>query len=100
MSALANSCPLISKINLSHCKNITDIGITALAHGCPLLSDIDFSHCGQLTDIGGLGLLYLSCLSFILFRIIPVEFSHFIKFQNINIYYMICNVDVFDLKLL
>ena len=69
-------------------------------HGCPLLSDIDLPNCEQLTDIGGLGLLYLSRLAFTLFRIIPVKFSHFIKFQNIYIYYMICNVDVFDLKLL
>ena len=50
--AIANSCPLLSNIELSECKKITDIGISAIAHGCPLLSSINLEDCDEITDIG------------------------------------------------
>ena len=43
---------LISNINVSYRKNVTDVGISALGEGCPLLSSIDLSGCGKVTDIG------------------------------------------------
>ena len=52
ISAIAQHCRLLSHIILSHCSLMTDIGVSAIAQHCPLLSDISLSDCSLLTDIG------------------------------------------------
>ena len=34
VSALAAGCGLLQVINLAHCVQVTDAGVTALSHGC------------------------------------------------------------------
>ena len=51
ISALGQSCPLLSSISLPHCNKVTDIGISALGVGCPLYSNIDLTGCNNITDV-------------------------------------------------
>jgi hypothetical protein len=37
------SCPLLERVNLSHCSGITDTGIQHLAQGCVQLQSLDLS---------------------------------------------------------
>ena len=52
ISAIANSCPLLKNIDFCKCYQITDMGLSALAHRCPLLVNIKFSDCNKISDIG------------------------------------------------
>ena len=51
-SALGYTCPLLTDIDLSYCKKITDTGLLALLFSCHLLTKISLIECGGVTDIG------------------------------------------------
>jgi hypothetical protein len=44
LTALAQHCPNLERINLSGCKGVTDLGIVRLAKGCHLLTHVDITR--------------------------------------------------------
>jgi len=85
VTQIAQGCPMLEAINLSHCTEITDSSLTALskctklntleirgcprvsssglseiATGCRLLSKLDIKKCFEINDVG---MLYLSQFS-------------------------------------
>ena len=41
----------LTSIDLTHCKSISDIGVTAIAEGCHHLTSINLNYCGSISDI-------------------------------------------------
>ena len=52
VSAIAQGCPLLTSINLERCESISDVGVSAIAQGCPLLTLIRLDRCERISDIG------------------------------------------------
>ena len=42
----------MTSIDLNHCHQISDVGVSAIAQGCPLLISIDLHNCGRISDVG------------------------------------------------
>ena len=50
MQALANSCPNLTSVSLSHCRNVTDAAVQALANSrSPNLTTVALSGCANMT---------------------------------------------------
>lgn len=47
---VADSLPLLLKLSLRKCRNISGTGLNALASGCLFLEELDLTDCMQLTD--------------------------------------------------
>lgn len=50
LTALAESCPKLERINLSGCKAVTDLAVERLARGCPQLTHVDLTRSAQLVQ--------------------------------------------------
>ena len=50
MSAIAQKCPKLTRINLARSPNVTSIGLLNLTRGSPHLSNINISGCWWLTN--------------------------------------------------
>jgi hypothetical protein len=48
----AQSCPKITRLDVTCMNNITDESMKALAQGCPLFEFVDFVSCFEITNIG------------------------------------------------
>ncbi len=57
---IAQSCPLLTSLNVSFCKELTDAGVIAIARGCPLLTNLRLlqvdthqhhGHCQELSAV-------------------------------------------------
>ena len=44
---MAEGCPLIEKLDLRECYEISDVSIKAIANGCTLLVSLDLSDCSE-----------------------------------------------------
>lgn len=52
LAELGEGCPLLKDIVLSHCKQITDIGLSHLVKGCMLLETCHMVYCPSITSAG------------------------------------------------
>ena len=57
-SALGHGCGQLQSIDLTSCRQVTDVGISALGHGCGQLQRIDLEGCDEVTDAGISALLH------------------------------------------
>ena len=52
MAELGEGCPLLKEILLSHCRQITDVGIGHLVRNCSLLESCHMVYCPGITAAG------------------------------------------------
>jgi F-box/leucine-rich repeat protein 2/20 len=49
LSRFESDCPKLTSLNLAHCRQVTDRGMTRIAESCPLLEDLEIMNCKELT---------------------------------------------------
>ena len=54
LTALAECCPKLERINLSGCKAVTDLAVERLAQGCTQLTHVDLTRSAQLVQLPAL----------------------------------------------
>eukprot|EP00899_Mesostigma_viride_P006221 jgi/Mesvir1/155/Mv13516-RA.2 len=47
---LARSCPLLLRLDLAHCRDVTDAGMAVVTECCPLLEELVLEKCVAVTD--------------------------------------------------
>ena len=53
MGELGEHCPLLKEIVLSHCRQITDVGLAHLVKGCcTVLESCHMVYCSGVTSVG------------------------------------------------
>lgn len=52
MAELGEGCPLLKDIVLSHCRQITDIGLAHLVRNCTMLESCHMVYCPGITAVG------------------------------------------------
>ena len=53
MAELGEHCPLLKEIVLSHCRQITDVGLAHLVKGCcTVLESCHMVYCSGVTSVG------------------------------------------------
>uniref|UniRef100_A0A7S3DCF7 F-box/LRR-repeat protein 15-like leucin rich repeat domain-containing protein n=1 Tax=Palpitomonas bilix TaxID=652834 RepID=A0A7S3DCF7_9EUKA len=57
ISVLANACPRLSTLQLTACSELSDASLQELSQHCPDLTSLNMSYCSKVTDAG---LRYLS----------------------------------------
>lgn len=52
LAELGHGCPLLKEIVLSHCRQITDVGLAHLVTGCSRLETCHMVYCPLVTGAG------------------------------------------------
>lgn len=52
MAALGEGCPLLKDIVLSHCHQITDVGLSHLVKRCTMLESCHMVYCPSISSAG------------------------------------------------
>lgn len=52
MVELGEGCPLLKDVVLSHCRQITDVGLSHLVRNCTLLESCHMVYCPGITAAG------------------------------------------------
>lgn len=52
MMELSEGCPLLKNIVISHCRQITDMGVGYLSRRCTLLETCHMVYCPRITEAG------------------------------------------------
>ena len=52
LAELANGCPELMNLIISHCPNITDAGLGYLVKGCTRLQSLQIVYCPGITSAG------------------------------------------------
>lgn len=52
MAELGEGCPLLKDIVLSHCRQITNAGLSHLVRSCPMLESCHMVYCPAITSSG------------------------------------------------
>ena len=75
--ALSQNNPYLNTLEVSGCRNFTDLGFQALGKNCKYLERMDLEECNQITDLT-LAHLATGCPSLEKLVIISFNFSHYI----------------------
>ena len=52
MAEMGEGCPMLKDIVLSHCRQITDVGLSYLVRKCTLLETCHMVYCPGITTVG------------------------------------------------
>lgn len=52
MAELGEGCPLLKDVVLSHCREITDVGLAYLVKNCTLLESCHMVYCPRISEAG------------------------------------------------
>lgn len=52
MAEIGEGCPLLKDVVLSHCRQITDVGLSYLVKSCPKLETCHMVYCPNITSAG------------------------------------------------
>lgn len=62
MAELGEGCPLLKDIVLSHCRQVTDVGLAHLVKKCTLLESCHMVYCPGIT-MAGVATVISTCVS-------------------------------------
>lgn len=79
--ALSQNNPYLNTLEVSGCRNFTDLGFQALGKNCKYLERMDLEECNQITDLT-LAHLATGCPSL---EKLVIEY---LAFFNLNIYFI------------